>query len=97
MFASVRRYSNVSSVGEVCRKIEQGFVPLLRRSPGFVAYYAIDGGSGTMATVSIFSTEDMAADSNEKALAWMKENVAHLQPEPPEVTSGAVRVKAEAE
>lgn len=94
MFASVRRYANVSAVAEVCRKIEQGFVPILRRSPGFVAYYALDGGDGTMATISIFSTEEMALDSNDRALAWMKENVAHLQPEPPQVTSGEILVKA---
>lgn len=92
MHISVRRYRNVVSVSEVCQKVGESFVPLLRKSPGFIAYYAIDGGNGNMATVSIFSTEDMAVESNEKALVWMKENVAHLQPEPPEITAGVVKV-----
>lgn len=92
MHISIRRYEQVRSVAEVCRKITESFVPLLRRSPGFIAYYAIDGGGGTMATISIFSTEAMALESNEQASVWMKENVADLQPVPPTITAGSVKV-----
>jgi hypothetical protein len=92
MHISIRRYQHVTSISEVCLKISESFVPLLRRSPGFIAYYAIDAGDGTMATISIFSTKDMALESNEKAAVWLKENVADLQPEAPEITSGEVRV-----
>jgi hypothetical protein len=92
MYISIRRYNRVRSVGEVCRKIELSFVPLLRRSPGFIAYYAIDGGDGRMATVSMFSTESMALESNETAAVWLQENVADLQPEPPEIISGKALV-----
>jgi len=92
MHISIRRYEQVRSVAEVCRKVTESFVPLLRRSPGFIAYYAIDGGGGTMATISIFSTEAMALESNEKASVWMKENVADLQPVSPTITAGAVKV-----
>ena len=62
MYVSVRRYDNVVSVGRVCGKIAESFVPLLRKRPGFIAYYAVDGGGGTMATVSVFSTEAMARE-----------------------------------
>jgi hypothetical protein len=96
MFISVRRYRNVRSVREVCAKIEATFVPMLRQSPGFVAYYAVDGGDGTMATVSIFSTERMARESNDTAAAWMREHAADLQPEPPEIVSGRAEVVARA-
>jgi hypothetical protein len=89
---SIRRYRDVRSISEVCRKVAESFVPLLRKSPGFIAYYAIDAGAGTMATISIFSTEAMALESNEKAAVWMKENVADLQPVPPETTAGEVKV-----
>jgi hypothetical protein len=92
MHISIRRYTQVRSVSEVCRKISESFVPLLRRSPGFIAYYAIDAGGGTMATISIFSTEAMALESNEKAATWLKENVADLQPMAAEITSGQVKV-----
>jgi hypothetical protein len=92
MYISVRRYRNVTSVRQVCGKIAQSFVPLLKRSPGFIAYYAVDGGGGTMATVSVFSTERMALESNDTAAQWLKENVAELQPEPPEIIAGKAEV-----
>lgn len=92
MHISIRRYANVRSVGEVCRKIELSFVPLMRRSPGFIAYYAVDGGGGAMATVSVFSTEAMALESNQIAAVWLRENVADLQPEPPEIIAGKALV-----
>jgi hypothetical protein len=96
MHVSIRRYRNVSSVAEVSRRIGESFVPLLKQSPGFIAYYVVDGGSGTMATISMFSTEMMALESNETAAAWLKKNVADLQPEPPEITAGVVRIKVTA-
>lgn len=94
MYMSIRRYDNVRSVREVCRRIAEGFVPMLRRTPGFIAYYAVDGGGGAMATVSIFSTEAMALESNEKAAVWLKDNVADLQPELPTILGGKVEVSA---
>lgn len=96
MYISIRRYSGVRSVSEVCRKIEESFVPMVRRSPGFIAYYALDGGNGTMASVSIFSTEAMALESNEKAATWLQANAADLQPEPAQITAGKVKVAVSA-
>jgi len=92
MHISIRRYDHVVSVSEVCRKIETSFVPLIRRFPGFIAYYAIDGGGGTMATVSVFSTEAMALESNDIAAQWLHDNVADHQPEPATVVAGKARV-----
>lgn len=96
MYISIRRYDNVRSVSEVCGKIAESFVPLLRRSPGFIAYYAVDGGGGTMATVSIFSTRAMALESNDKAASWLRDNAQHLQPDPPEIVAGKAEVVATA-
>ena len=46
-YASIRRYDGVSDVDEVIRRVEEGFVPILSGTPGFIAYYAIDQGDGT--------------------------------------------------
>ena len=73
MFVSVRRYRDVPSLTELCRDIELEFVPRLKRSPGFIAYYAVDGRDGTLTTVSVFSTAAMAEESNSEAAAWMRE------------------------
>ena len=96
MYISIRRYNNVRSVSELCGKIAVSFVPLLQTAPGFIAYYAVDGGGGAMATVSMFSTEQMALESNETAAKWLRENVAELQPEAPEIIAGKARVEATA-
>ena len=73
MFVSVRRYRDVPSVTALCRDIELEFVPRLKRSPGFIAYYAVDGDDGTLTTISVFSTAAMAEESNSEAAAWMRE------------------------
>ena len=96
MHVSIRRYEGVQSISHVCRKIGEGFVPILKRTPGFISYYAIDCGDGVLATVSVFSTEAMAIESNETAAAWLKENVADLQPNPPQISAGLVRIAATA-
>ena len=94
MHIGIRHYNNVCSVKQVCSKIGESFVPLLRKSPGFIAYYAVDGGGGSMATVSIFSTERMVLESNQMAAKWLEENVSDLQPEPPEIIAGKAEVVA---
>ena len=96
MHVSIRRYNNVVSVREVCRRIAVSFVPLLQKSPGFISYYAVDCGGGTMTTIGVFSTERMALELNEMAAAWLAENVADLQPEPPEILGGKAEVVATA-
>ena len=96
MYASVRHYTEVKSVKEVCGRIEHSFVPLLRTTPGFIAYYAIDGGNGEMVTVSVFSTRQMAEDSNERAAKWLHEHAEDLQPHAPEIISGRAEVVATA-
>ena len=81
---------------EALAKIESTFVPLIRPLPGFIAYYAIDGGSGTIVTISMFSTERMALESNDTAAAWMKDYAAGLLHELPEIVSGKAEVIARA-
>lgn len=69
MFASIRRYRETPK--GFSQEIESNFLPLLRRQPGFVAYYAIEGADGTITTVSVFSTAAMAIDSDSLASSWL--------------------------
>ena len=48
MYAAVRRYEGVTDPVETGRLVSEGFVPLMRQVPGFVAYYWIDAGDGVM-------------------------------------------------
>jgi len=70
--------------------VDEGFVRLLKEQPGFVAYYFVDAGGGVMASMSVFEDRTGAESSNERAADWVRENIAELLPNPPEVTTGEV-------
>ena len=90
MYATIRRYDGVTDPAEAGRRVDEGFVPLLKQIQGFVAYYWIDAGGGVMASTSVFESRDGAEASTEKAAEWVRENIASLLPNPPEVTAGEV-------
>jgi hypothetical protein len=94
MYATVRRYEGVTDPAEAGRRVSEGFVPLLRELPGFVAYYWVDGGEGVMASTSVFEDRDGAEASTERAADWVRENIAELLPNPPQVTTGEVVASA---
>ena len=59
MYAVIRRYQfDPKSSEEISRRIREGFIPLLRKTPGFVAYHWLDTGDGVGASMGVF--EDKA-------------------------------------
>ncbi len=100
MYATVRRYEGVTDPAEAGRRVAEGFLPILREVPGFVAYYWADAGDGVMVSTSIFedleATEGIfedregVAESNRRAAEWVRENLAQLLPNPPQITAGEV-------
>jgi hypothetical protein len=88
----------------VGRRVAEGFLPLIREVPGFVAYYFADAGDGVMVSTSIFqdleATEGIfedregVAESNKRAAAWVRDNLAQLLPNPPQITAGEVVAQA---
>jgi hypothetical protein len=90
MFATVRRYEGVTDSAEAGRRVQEGFVPILKSIPGFVAYTFADAGGGVMASMSIFADEAGAEMSNERAAGWVKDNLADLLPNPPTITAREV-------
>ncbi|MDQ4144098.1 MAG: hypothetical protein M3198_10225 [Actinomycetota bacterium] len=90
MYATVRRYEGVTDPGEAGRRVEEGFVPIISAVPGFLAYYWVDAGNGVMVSTSVFESREGAEESNRKAADWVKENLASLLPNPPEITAGEV-------
>lgn len=88
MNISIRRYQTPDTV-ELSRRVQEGFVPLISKSPGFLAYYAIDSGDGNWTSISIFDTQDEADHSTALAGEWARKNVTNLVGAA-EVTSGRV-------
>ncbi len=47
MYASVRWYETYpAAVDEFMRRVEEGIAPIISKAPGFIAYYALDAGTG---------------------------------------------------
>ncbi len=93
MYASVRRYkTSPGAASEIARRVNQGFVPIISKAPGFVAYYVVDGGNDVAASISVFQNQAGAEESNRMAADWVKKNIASLFSGPPEITAGEVTV-----
>jgi hypothetical protein len=90
MYATVRRYEGVTDPGEAGRRVDEGFVPLVSRIPGFVAYYWVNAGGGVMISTSVFQDQAHEEESNKGAADWVRQNLAALLPNPPSITAGEV-------
>jgi hypothetical protein len=94
MYAAVRRYEGVTDSAEAARLVNEGFLPLLRQVSGFVAYYWIDAGNGVLVSTSVFQDRAGAEESILRAVDFVRENLASLLPNPPEVMAGEVVASA---
>ncbi|MFE4920146.1 hypothetical protein [Streptomyces sp. NPDC056661] len=90
MYAVVRRYEGVTDPAEAGRQVNEGFLPLLRQVQGFVAYYWVDAGGGVMISTSVFQDPAGAEESTERAGEFVRDRLASLLPNPPQVTAGEV-------
>ena len=91
MHVAIRRYQlEPGSVDEVMRHVNEGFIPIIKDANGFLAYYALNAGAGEIATVSVFEDQAGAEESISLAADWIRQNLAALLPDPPEITAGEV-------
>ncbi|MET9763299.1 hypothetical protein ABZ016_30365 [Streptomyces sp. NPDC006372] len=94
MHAVIRRYEGVTDPAEAGRRVNEGFVPLLQQVPGFVAYYWVDAGGGVMVSTSVFQDRAGAEESTQRAGGFVRDRLAELLPNPPQVTAGEVVAQA---
>ena len=91
MYATVRRYEGVTNPSEVARLVNEGFLPIIRKIPGFVDYYlVVDGGAGVMISSSIFEDPSGEEESNWRAGKFGGQHLTLLLPNPPHITAGEV-------
>jgi heme-degrading monooxygenase HmoA len=89
MFTSIRKHRvKHGSMEELARRVEDSFVPIVRRMPGFRAYYLLDGGPDVLITISMFDSVDEAMESNAKSADWVRNNVLEYTKGLPEVMVG---------
>ncbi len=94
MFASIRKYKVKSgSAPEITMKVKEEFVDIVSEAPGFLAYYVVDAGKDTIASVSVFQSRAGAEQSNKLAADWVKQNLGSQIIGAPEITAGEVTVE----
>ena len=94
MFAAIRYYrTEPDSVNNVVQQVKEGFVPVIRDTPGFVSYFVLDPSEreGEIVSVSVFEGQQGAEESNRKAEDWVRQNLSDLLPLP-EFAAGEVVV-----
>ncbi len=95
MYASIRRYVvHPGSMEKIAKQVNDGFLPIVHSIPGFVAYYIVDIGHGIGISFSIFEDQAGAERSAAASREYVKENLASLFLNPPEIMDGQVIVKA---
>ncbi len=100
-YVVIRRYQLKvgKSMDELVRRVETGFVPIVRAVDGFIEYYlVVDDATGEHASISIFRDHEAADESTRRSADWIKaDNITDFIEGPAEVTTGVVRVHAMAE
>ncbi|HEV8359110.1 MAG TPA: hypothetical protein VGR28_01505 [Candidatus Thermoplasmatota archaeon] len=95
MYVTIRRYAaDPRYVGEIQRRVQEGFVPIVRSVRGFVSYEVVDGGGGVLASISVFETKAGADRAAELSQLWVQGNLARFFRGPPQVTAGEVAYHA---
>ena len=92
MFVAIRRYGLLTNepVEKVMQGIREGFIPIIKTAPGFLAYYTLDSGGGTLTSVSIFEHRAGAERSNKLAEDWVGRALPSALPTSPEIIVGEV-------
>jgi hypothetical protein len=90
MYVTVRRYEGVTDPTEAARRVNEGFLAIISKVPGFVAYYWVDAGGGVMISTSVFQDQSGEEESNKLAADYVREKMASLLPKPPQITAGEV-------
>ena len=87
MFAAIRYYqADPPSVDEVVRQVQEGFVPLIRDTPGFVSYFLLipSEREDEIVSVSVFEDRRGAEESNSEAADWVAQKLSGLLRPTPE-------------
>lgn len=91
MYGAIRTY-RATDVEELSRRVRDEFVPIVRDVPGFIAYYVIDGGGGTVSSITICEDREGVEETTARASDWVGDRIASLIVSGPEITIGEITV-----
>jgi hypothetical protein len=92
MFAVIRHYHfDPKNSAEIDRRIQDDFVPIVKKTNGFVRYYWLDTGKGEGASVGVFKSKAGADESVHLAADYVKEHLSKLLNQKPEIIEGPIK------
>jgi hypothetical protein len=91
VYGAIRTY-RVTDAEELARRVRDEFVPMVRDVPGFIAYYIVDDGGGTISSVTICEDREGVEESTTRAADWVRERLASLIESGPEIMIGEITV-----
>jgi hypothetical protein len=92
-FARVRRYAvGRGDVAELMHVIDESFADRIEALTGFDAYHALDCGDGEVVSVTLLGDHGTAEESDELALAFVRDRLGAFELERIEVIGGEVVV-----
>src|SRR5437660_42976 len=97
MYIAIRRYElDPADMDEVTRRVREGFVPIVSQVAGFRSYDWIAVSAGVMMSINVFDDQEGADASIREAADFVREHLAPLLPNPPQITEGEVLVHQDA-
>jgi hypothetical protein len=90
MFAMIRKYEQVGSIGVIALAAKEQFFPLFEKLPGFISYTLADTGDHSVTSVTIFNTREQAEAGNTAVRELVQQILSHAVPNPATVVIGEV-------
>jgi hypothetical protein len=72
------RFGRALDVEALVKRVQEEFVERVKTIEGFVGYYVIDGGDGTVTSITLAETEEAVEASTVQTQHWVVEKAAHL-------------------
>jgi heme-degrading monooxygenase HmoA len=86
----------MKSAGDIDKVVDAtrtGFLPIVTKSPGYIAYTMALADDGEIVTVGFFTDRAGAEESTRLAAGWVRDNVACSVEGPPKIAEGEVRIQ----
>ena len=93
MYAVIRHYKfDPKNTAKIDQQIKEDFAPMLKKAPGFVAYYWLNTGAGAGASCGVFQSKAGADESVRLAADFVSQHMAGLLGKP-EIIEGEVKAQ----